>query len=223
MALSTVRLDKLRADLQIRLGEISEKEFRHEELNRWLNLGCYDTAIQLLGISSHWFLTVQTGIAVAGQTTDISSYGPVRIEKICTSDGAIIPMIEIDELEGFTSNAILDDDTNGFVAQWGETLYFSKSTHDSTNVQMYYIRRPATMSSDSSLMDVPPQYQDLVVMFAQVKGMQKKGLIEGRSALEQDISDRIEGIRRSYLGQMAMKENIRYMREGFPQQRPPVK
>jgi hypothetical protein len=243
MALSTLGLDKLLGDLRIRLNEITEEELKNEELVRWLNLGCFDTALQLIGISGHWFLS-KADLAkpsAAGIVSLIEDYNGdatniVRLDRVYYDGGTpatrqLIPIVNVEELEGHYDNAIIGGGSGvGCVcAHWGENLYFSDPTwangKDAQDFKIVYIKRPTKMDASAAdysaeYMDVPVEFQDLVVSFAQVRAMQKKGIVAGRKQLQQDIFNRIGQIREGYWEQLDYKEQLQSLWAGAPLRQP---
>lgn len=246
MALSSVTLGTLVSDLRIRLNEISEEEFKDEELYRWLNLGCFDTAVQLTGISTHWFLTEahlaspsggRVSVLVDNTEPDALATNIIRLDRVYydPDEGAavtgrvLIPLVNIEELEGYEDNSILHptaDAQPGVVcAQWGEYLYFSNATWanilSGDELNIVYVKRPTKMTGPASEMDVPVEYQDLVISFAQVRAMQKKGIVQGRAQLQEDIENRIAQIRATHFNMLGYKDQLTGVREGmFP--KPPT-
>lgn len=166
--ISTIERATLRADLQIRLNEVSSKDFLPAELNRWLNLGCFEVAIQLSAISPHWFMDREDLYDVAANTVYLTDdgtntgtpYNIIRLEKVVwtgdAGDDVIIPIVDISELEGFSGNTILQPTANALpgvvCAHWGDALYFTGTWAagvDLSKVTITFIKRPAKMNYDT--------------------------------------------------------------------------
>jgi len=198
---NSVQLQEARADLRIRLDEIAEREFRDEELDRWINLGQYDTWLQLKQITSIWY-GKNAQVAIAGYTGTLpADCGDI---KKCVYEGTLLPMIDYKDLEGYRYSSIYG--SRDFVAQRGQQIITTASGLIATGLYVYYYAKPAELTSDTDYLNVPEEFHDIVIMFAQTKAMQKLGLAEQKQATEKDIGNRLDAIRSAYMNEMQMEE-----------------
>jgi hypothetical protein len=209
---SVVR-EEARADLRIRLNELSEREFSDDELNHWLNLGQYDAWMQLKQITSIWYGKTGNVTLIASPGIGDGGVGPLpgdcgEIKKVLIS-GVFIPVIDVKDFEGFQGNNLYS--SVDFCAQRGQELIVTQTA--SGTAVVYYIAQPAELAADGTYIQVPLEHNDLVIMFAQTKAMQKLGLTEQRQATEKDIGNRLEAIRGAYMNEMQLEEyrkNLRF-------------
>ena len=212
MALSSVTLAQLRSDLRLRLNEITEDNFSDEELNRWLNLAQYEVAIKLNGISAVWYGTFHVYLNVSIETTDNIFYSAdisnlamqklVAIHSINTDNGEYntVPIKTMQELLGYRANNYWSS-TKPVCAIWGQKLYFNNNPTASSDweVSVYYYAKPTEMASDGANMDVPTEFQDLVILVALQIAMRKLRIITGLESIEADIALKFNEIKQSVL------------------------
>jgi hypothetical protein len=177
MALSSVTLATLRDDLRARLPMANRSEILDPELDRFLNLGQYDTAIKLSGINNIWYGDKQT-VTISSGEIDISSYSIMRIIKLIDADNGVVPFFDEKDFEEIKKNSAYDA-TRG-VSHFGTVLDVYAGTDAPTvgTLTLYYYRKPVAMTSNLT-MDVPDEFQDMVVSFAEKKAMQRLGLPTG--------------------------------------------
>lgn len=215
MALSTKTLKNLRSDLRSRLANISDEKFFDSELNSWLNLGQYEVARGLSAISDHWYGTTEATVDIsdcsAGSVTaktlgsdfTVAESGILKFTQVIIDAGAatnkLCPFKRLEEIYGMASNSNYD---NSFAVAWhGAKLYFffgTSLTMDATTCTLFYLRKPTEMASDASTVDVPTEYVDLVVTFAQSKAYQKLGMMNEKSMLDADIAGKFNDIRQLF-------------------------
>lgn len=222
MALSDITRKTLRSDLRARLAKVATEELLDSELNQWLNMGQFDVANRLSAISDMWYGTVQS---YAG-TISIHSVGTVEAYSISASlpaskimkysfisgsgasssfNGKLIPWYRMEDLLGMADSTMYDDSWG--VASFGESLYFffgANVTMDTGAVNIHYIRKPDEMTSDSAMADVPTQFCDLVILFAQSKALGKLGMTQNKQEIDQDISERFNEIKSMYSNEMGL-------------------
>jgi hypothetical protein len=174
MALTSITLATLRNDLRARLPEANRSEILDSELDRFLNLGQYDVAMKLSGINSIWYGTKAT-VTISSGTIDISSLSIMRIIKLVDADNGLVPFY--DEKYFTELGGICDYDETRAVSHFGTELdVFAGSSAPTVGVlTLYYFRNPIAMTS-SLAMDVPIEFQDMVVSFAEKKALQRLGM-----------------------------------------------
>jgi len=199
MALGTVTLATLRADLRSRLGELTPVQLSDEELNRWLNVGQKDVAVRLYDISDTWYLSSESGTFTSGSYT-LTATDVHKVKAVMkTSDRKLLPIVPVSELGGYSASSFWGTSTE-VVAQVGKSLVSSNSL-STTGITIYYHRTPADMSTDSSPMDVPDEFQDLVILFAQARAYQKLGMLDKELSVRRSVSERLNEIRNTYVSE----------------------
>ena len=173
-ALSSVTLTELRTDLRSRLPETNRIEILDSELDRFLNLGQYDVATKLSGINNIWYGS-KAPVVIASDEIDLSSLSIMRIIKLVDATNGVVPFFAEDAFEEIKKNFAYDA-TRG-VSHFGEVLdvYAGTESADVGTLTLYYYRKPIEMSS-SATMDIPAEFQDMVVSFAEKKAMQRLGI-----------------------------------------------
>lgn len=87
-------------------------------------------------------------------------------------------------------------------AQWGSTIAAHSSNDDIYNmffkIVMNYYRKPTEMDGSNGL-DVPPEFQDLVLMFATAKAYEKLNQPQRKNQIEEEISAKLKEIKQSFL------------------------
>ena len=174
MALSTITLATLRNDLRSRLPKANRDDILDAELNRFLNLGQFDVATKLSGINNIWYGTKDT-VTIAAGVIDISSFSIMRIIKLIDATNGVIPFFDESGFEEIKKNFAYDG-TRG-VSHFGEELdvYAGSEAPTVGTLTLYYYRKPIDMSS-SLAMDVPSEFQDMVISFAEKKALQRLGV-----------------------------------------------
>lgn len=224
---NSVTFATLRDDLRVRLGEISEKFFRDEELHHWLILGQYDTWQALKDITSLWYgERDNTTLTITDNVCDISSLGVSEVVKVLYTDDSgvtwhYVKPVEPKDFEGFvamgTTGRLYDvaSDVGGFYMQQGQSLYFTHIADAiATELDVYYVAKPTEPASDAAYVFCQEEFHDLVVLFAQTKAFQKLGAevdAGQRAETEQQIAKRIEATRQVYMTEMQMEEYRRQM------------
>jgi len=174
MALSTITLATLRNDLRSRLPEANRDEILDSELDRFLNLGQFDVATKLSGINNIWYGTKAT-VIISSSAIDLSSLSIMRIIKLVDAGNGVVPFFGEESFEEIKKNYAYDA-TRG-VSHFGEELdvYAGASAPTAGVLTLYYYRKPIDMSSTLA-MDVPSEFQDMVVSFAEKKALQRLGV-----------------------------------------------
>ena len=174
MALSTITLEVLRNDLRARLPKANRSDILDSELDRFLNLGQFDVATKLSGINNIWYGTKAT-VTISSSAIDISSLSIMRIIKLVDADNGVVPFFGEEAFEEIQKNCAYDASRG--VSHFGDSLDVYAGT-DAPSVgvlTLYYYRKPIDMTS-SLTMDVPSEFQDMVVTFAERKALQRLGL-----------------------------------------------
>lgn len=174
MALSTVTLEELRNDLRARLPEENRSVILDSELNRFLNLGQYDTAMKLSGVNSIWYGSKDT-VTISSREIDLSSLSIMRIIKLVDGTNGVVPFYDERYFEELSKN--FEYDKVRAVSHFGTVLdvYAGASAPTVGTLTLYYYRKPVEMTS-SLAMDVPAEFQDMVVAFAEKKALQRLGI-----------------------------------------------
>jgi|TARA_Y100000310_G_scaffold315261_1_gene365590 hypothetical protein len=222
MALSDITLKTLRSDLQSRLNEIAPDKFSKEELNHWVNMSQFDVAMRLSAISNIWYgdkQTIDLSSAAADAVTEISlpanatGADIMKIIKIVDgTSGAIVPFVEDNKIHSLKSNSNYD---SAHYCNWfGEKVYVFRGTSGSglsATSEIYVIRKPDEMTSDSGTMDVPTEYYDLVVLSAMAKATSKLNMIGVKQQLDADVAQKFNEIRALYAQEVqvsALEERV---------------
>ena len=202
MALGTATLEQLRNDLRARLPKENRSEILNSELDRFLNLGQYDASLKLSGINSIWYGTTQT-VTVSGGAIDISGYSIMRIIKLVDADNGIIPFYDEKYFEELSRH--FEYDSSRAATHFGQsiTIYEGGSAPTIGTLTLYYYRKPAQMSSDSDTLDVPDEFQDIVVSFAEKKAMQRLGI--PTTAKEEELMLAWQTIQRSFSNEFSLE------------------
>jgi len=194
MALSSVTLATLRNDLRARLPEANRTEILDNELDRFLNLGQYDTALKLSGINNIWYGDKQT-VTISSGEIDISSYSIMRIIKLIDGTNGVVPFFGEKDFEEIKKNSAYD--SVRAVSHFGQVLdvYAGPDAPTVGTLKLYYYRKPVSMSSSLN-MDVPDEFQDMVVSFAEKKAMQRLGMPIGPK--EEELALKWRDIQQAY-------------------------
>ena len=174
MALTTISLETLRNDLRARLPEENRDAILDSELNRFLNLGQFDVATKLSGINNIWYGTKVT-VTISANAIDLSSLSIMRIIKLVDADNGVVPFFGEEYFEEIQKNSAYDA-TRG-VSHFGDSLdvYAGTDAPAVGTLTLYYYRKPIDMT-DVLNMDVPSEFQDMVVTFAEKKALQRLGI-----------------------------------------------
>ena len=174
MALSTVSLEVLRNDLRSRLPESNRSEILNSELERFLNLGQFDVATKLSGINNIWYGTKAT-VTIATGAIDLASLSIMRIIKLVDATNGVVPFFDEAGFEEIKKNFAYD--ATRAVSHFGTNLdvYAGASAPTVGNLTLYYYRKPIDMTA-ALTMDVPSEFQDMVVSFAEKKALQRLGI-----------------------------------------------
>jgi len=112
----------------------------------------------------------------ASQVVDLSNVSIMRIIKLVDATNGIIPFYELKDFEQLGKNYNWD---SGYGAtHFGENIYLFKGDNATAfgNLYLYYYTLPTQMTSDSSYMDVPTEFQELVLAFAELKALRRLGV-----------------------------------------------
>jgi hypothetical protein len=223
MALSSVTRKQARSDLRSRLANLSTEKLSNDELEYWLNLGQFDIASRLSMISTQWYGEVKTAIdastaspgSVVGiQITDPAQSEMLKINQVVGSaapiEGKQIPWAKLEEL--YSMADLSTHDNHVAVASHGDYLYFfvgaSVDAFTAATVDLFYLRKPTAIiggsTTDSTILDIPDEYVDLVIMFAQSKAYQKLGMLGDKQGIDTDIQGRLNDIRGMFANEMGM-------------------
>jgi len=217
MSLSTVTLKTLRSDLRLRTNELTEDNFTDEVLDNWLNIAQYEVAIKLNGVSERWYGTTHTMLSAnLGSLAGNIGYYDISASKANLLVLKLINMIyyssaievfhptEYNELSGYVNNSYFGS-TKPLIALFGEKVYFSVAAATiSTNItagQTYilsYFRKPVPMTSSLDL-DVPSEYQDLVIMGALTKLYEAKEMSDIKLEIEKQMAEKFKEIKQSFI------------------------
>lgn len=219
MALSTKTLKQLRSDLRSRIGKLTQDEISDSELNYWLNLGQYDIASRLSVISDQWYGASEGTIDVSaivhgtvdtitlGTDTAIAASGIMKLVAVIGDGGGVagkvIPWKSLEELHNMATSSMYDTDYG--VAHFGEDLYLffgASFTMTSASIGIYYMRKPTEMASDSSTVDVPTEFADLVVLSALARALGKLNMTSNKQEVDADISAKLNDIRGLYANEV---------------------
>ncbi len=184
MALSSVTLETLRNDLRARLPAENRDQILDSELNRFLNLGQFDVAVKISGINSIWYGTKST-VTISSSEIDLSSLDIMRIIKLVDQTNGPVPFYDERYFDELGKNFAYD--SIRAVSHFGTVLdvYEGASAPTVGTLKLYYYRRPVDMTS-SLTMDVPDEFQDMVVTFAEKKALQRLG--QSITAKEEEIA-----------------------------------
>jgi hypothetical protein len=209
MALSDITRKTLRSDLQSRLNEIAPDKFSAEELNHWINMSQFDVALRLSAISNIWYgekQSINLSSATADAVTEIglpSNATGADIMKIIkvveATSAAIVPFVEDNKIHSLKGNS--NYDSSHYCNWFGENLYVFRGTSAaalSASSEIYVIRKPDEMTTDSGTMDVPTEYYDLVVLSSMAKAMSKLNMIGVKQQLDSDVAQKFNEIRALY-------------------------
>jgi len=223
MALSTITRGQARSDLRSRLGNVTSEKLVDDELNYWLHIAQIDIASRLSSISAQWYGEEETGIDLSSLTAGsvvsvtLSSPAPSAILRpvliVGTAgviDGALIPWSRLEEIYSYVGMTTYTEHTSA--ALHGSKLYFYTGsgltvagTEDAT---FFYIKKPDAIyggaTTDSTNLDVPDEYVDLVIMHAQGKAYQKLGAVQQKADVDQDINTRLNDVRQAFAHEMQM-------------------
>jgi len=211
MALSSISQATLLADLRLRLREASASVWTDAELQSYLNVAQYETAVKLNGISDVWYGTVSSQTSDTNeegvQTIDLSSLSILKIIKVIfNTDTSLspnvlenIPIKSFNDLHGYRLNSYYST-SKTVCSVFGEKLYLSSDLSLSATkiLYIYYYRKPTEMDGSNGL-DVPPEYQDLVLMFATAKAYEKLDQPQRKDQIENEIKSKIKEIKQSFL------------------------
>jgi len=226
MALSNITRKKARSDLRSRLNEYTDEKFSNGELNHWINMGQYDVFNRLGVLTDIWFGTSKTDVDISSQAlgdvnefalptgalaTDVAKITTIIGQDISAIDGRVIPQYPLRNLWGFPHNSNWEEQFA--FSHYGENLYFfwgssSKisSTGVSGTVDIYYIRKPVELSTDTDTVDIPTEFVDLVIMYALSRALGKLGLTQIKQEVDQDISERFNEINKMYANEIALRQ-----------------
>lgn len=213
-----VLLGEALGDLKIRLGEVAEKEFRDEELIRWLQLGQDDAWMALKPIIGHWYGKVSTNQAVSANEVTLPS-DCSEIVKVIVYDSTddtyneqFISPCDPQDGEGLAENVIYDS-TPGFWYHRGVKLVLTHGTASGiTAVDIYYIARPGIPTDVAAhYLYCPEEVQDLPIMFAMARALQKTGLdAEQTARLRQETANslaaKMDVVREAYMSEGKLEE-----------------
>jgi len=175
-AISDVPRATLRADLRSRLPEENRTEILDTELNRFLDLGQYDAALKLSGINTIWYGKKET-VTIGSGVIDISGYSIMRIIKLVDADNGRIPFFDEAGFEELGGNYAYD--ATRAVSHFGDELdvFAGDSAPAVGTLTLYFYRKPASMDDTTDeKIDVPDEFQEMVVAFAEKKALQRLGL-----------------------------------------------
>ena len=218
MALSNITRKQARGDLRSRLAQVTPDPINDGELNYWLNMGQQDVALKLSSMSDHWYGTslVQNGgtaISVSAHTTGAVNSISMASGMLSTEimklkfgigdggdiDGKQIPMTRLEDLYNMPS--LSNCDSFYSMSHHGERLYFfwgADVSVSAATVDVFFTRKPADMSADTDYVDVPTEYVDLVIMYAQARALSKLQMLDRKSQVDQEIAAKINDIRSVY-------------------------
>lgn len=221
MALSTITRGQARSDVRSRLGNVTSETLVDDELNYWLSLAQTDIASRLSAISAQWYGEEKVDLAIASATSGgVKSYvlsdpAPSVIMKpllvVGTAgifDGELIPWSRLEDLYSYVNMTTYSNHLS--VALHGASLYFfvgeDLTPTAGDEVSFFYIRKPTAIfggaTTDSTVLDIPEEYVDLVVMHAQGKAYQKLGNIQSKADVDQDVNARLNDVRQSFAQDM---------------------
>ncbi len=204
----------IREDLRIRIKEILPENCPDTLLTRWINQACLDVAMRLNRISDQWF-GVGTTTTCAGMSTDsiLEFTLPTDCMKlikvmdvgIATTipTNHLIPLINSQEAEAVWQNSNFDYTVWGY--RWGKTtlrIFIGSSvtlgtTATTGTIRLEYFRRPTEITTDTSSLDVPEEFTDLVTLHAQIKAMRVLGKADA-GGVGQEIESRYDEVAKTY-------------------------
>ena len=230
MALSDITRKTARSDLRARIAQYTQKDIGDGELNQWLDMGQFDVATRLSAISDMWY-GVKDTVAAASLAFATASVTEVGISSAATSLGIkpkdvakfltfvagatsglankVIPWTRIEDIHGYIHNTNWD---SGYaVSHFGENVYFffggsSGVEAATTTLTNFYIRKPDEMTADTDTVDVPTEFVDLVLMYAQSKALGKLGVTQGKQEVDADIAARFNEIKQSYQQEVGQRQ-----------------
>jgi len=202
MPLSAVTLETLMHDLRSRLPIANRQELLETELERFLNLGQYDTAVKLSGINTIWYGTKQT-VTISSDTIDLSSYSIMRIIKLVDQTNGLVPFFDEKYFDELSKNVAYD--STRAVTHFGTELDVFEGVSAPTvgTLKLYYYRNPVEMTS-SLAMDIPIEFQDMIVSFAEKKALQRLGI--STEMKEQELVIKWRAIQEAYGNEFALEQ-----------------
>lgn len=198
--MSTRTLGQLVTNLRDRLDEATASFWTNPQLEKWLMDGARDIARQAE------CLQAKATIAVTGATQEYTAPTDMvriyRAEYKRTGDSQIYPLTfrdynNMDEI--WYSSKTIHQSTPAYYTMWGYppavTISLYPTPAVSGSMYIYYYRLPADLatdgSADSSVVDVPVGWEDLIVDYAEYCALRKdndaqwkdaKGLYEEKLA-----------------------------------------
>lgn len=226
MALSNITRKQARGDLRSRLAQVTPDPLNDGELNYWLNMGQQDVALKLSAMSDHWYGTslVQNG----GTAIDVSTHTVGEINSVSMVsgilsteimklkfaigdggdiDGKQIPMTRLEDL--YNMPGLSNCDNFFSMAHHGERLYFFWGADVSVSagtVDIFFTRKPTDMTLDTSYVDVPTEYVDLVIMYAQTRALSKLQMLDRKAQVDNEIAAKINDIRAVYASDIQLMQ-----------------
>lgn len=219
MAISTFTRKQARSDLRSRLGNVTQEKLFDDELNIWLHVAQIDIASRLSLISDIWYgatvvdkpVTLTAG-AVTQYTFD-ATHPPdrdsfIRITQVIgrdsNIDNLVIPFCRISELYSYLKMSHFSEHIA--CSLYGNSLYFFAGSDftvaGTETIDIFYIKRPSALfggsASDTTFLDVPDEFYDLVIKSAQSKAFQKLGMLNEKGQLDNDIEVRLNEIKKDF-------------------------
>lgn len=230
MALSDITRKTLRSDVRARLGKPGTDEIHDAEINQWLDMGQFDIANRLCSISDQWYGdNSHTNVYLDGYTAGViteralpsgaTAADIIRIKAVMGKkrtgggastipyNGRLIPWARLEELYSMTDNSLYSG--HWAVTHFGEKLYFffgSSVSMTSGEAVLYFLKKPAEMTADTSVVNVPSEFADLVVMFAHAKALGKLGMSGQRQEVEGEMVRRFDEIRSTYANEIQLMQ-----------------
>jgi len=171
MALGTVTRKELREDLRARLRDVApEKVFLDSELNRWLEVAQGKVARVLRQVRPELYRDTDSGSDTTENTYfTVASSVAAKIESLSLSIDAgttwqNVPLIDSSDFAAKYSNSLYTEYFG--VVTGSETVKFNKALANPTSYFVMFLRKPVEMSTDGTALDVPDEYQELVIQYA---------------------------------------------------------
>lgn len=189
------------SDLQSRLGDIGQTQFTTAELKQWLNAGQQDVANRLDNITSRWFgATCEIATVLDQEEYDLPD-DVRRVRSVgykTAADGEHAQCMAMDVVNrGATLNNTFykPSASQPFWYQWGKKLgVLPKPTAAMPDgIKVWYFKRLPMLVNDDDESEIPLEYQNLIVLRAQIIAAPKFG--QDPSLLAQMYNAEFEAIR----------------------------
>lgn len=172
--LHSYTLSALKTDLGYALNEPTPIFWTAAERTSWLNQGQYDFIDKVVDDALLDYLVEYNTFTVTGIYEYALPSDYLRVYQIRISSIWATPVM-LSDIKSMSENTLTAPTTKNpyFYLRSGKMGFFPTPVVSTSTITVWYLQKPTEMVNDTDTAKVPVQYSHIIVMFAEIKALEK--------------------------------------------------